>query len=241
MSKKSAFATTRREVVAAGVAASMGTLLMTRGGFARANDADYSFLDGMSVEELESLKNEVQSRIDKMEADSQDSDSETYGKWEVRHYVDKFKRETDMKFISYADPIIGEFSNSATTGSDLLVSLCVDPNGMVRVVLAEYESNVVKGVFDINDYEGVLLDKDGNEKKLTGSMEQDSPNLWFTKDSSALVTASLSAGGPVSFYIEEKSDYSSSDYLFTIEDTDGFDEAFAAIQNDAGSSAEDEK
>ena len=48
------------------------------------------------------------------------------GIWEKRAYVDEFDLPTDEYYISNKEPIVGKFSNSATTDSPLCVYIYVD-------------------------------------------------------------------------------------------------------------------
>ncbi len=66
--------------------------------------------------------------------------------WVLDYYVDEFRLPTDEPYVTNAEPIIGIFSNSATTDSDLLVSILVDEDGLA-IMLDEYGSSRVKNSY----------------------------------------------------------------------------------------------
>lgn len=63
------------------------------------------------------------------------------GDWEISYYVDEFQEKTEEKYIKQT--VLGTFSNSATTNSDLLAHILVDKDN-IRLRLQEYCSNYAK-------------------------------------------------------------------------------------------------
>ena len=63
------------------------------------------------------------------------------GDWEISNYVDEFQEKTDEKYIKQT--VLGTFSNSATTNSDLLAHILIDKDN-IRLRLQEYGSNYAK-------------------------------------------------------------------------------------------------
>ena len=51
--------------------------------------------------------------------------------WEIRYYVDDLNEPTSEKYITNIKPIIGTFSNTATTDSKLSVHILIDKDDAV--------------------------------------------------------------------------------------------------------------
>ena len=64
--------------------------------------------------------------------------------WKINYYVDDFGDKTNTGYITNITPIIGTFSNSATTNSDLSVRILVSDSSSVDIILNEYGTMRVK-------------------------------------------------------------------------------------------------
>lgn len=219
--------------------------------------ADYSFLDGMTVPELEALQEEVGGRLadakSEEAASSSDKgtsdDSDDFGVWEIEYTVDKFDRPTDESFIRLKKPIDGTFSNSATTKSDCSFQIIIFPYDgtfFVFIRIAEYGTKLVKSSFETQIYDVTVLDRNGNEYIFEGSMSKGSDLLFvnyekdyfYGADEDELIEFSdvVRDGGPISLYIEEHNGTSS--YLFTLEDTSGLENTLNAISGNTDKKSE---
>lgn len=85
---------------------------------------------------------EIGERILGMENVIKRNDENGLGDWKIGNYVDDFEEETDEKYIIQTS--LGNFSNSATTNSDLLAHILIDKDN-IRLRLQEYASHYVKG------------------------------------------------------------------------------------------------
>ena len=92
----------------------------------------------------EEKEKEISERIFSMEntVKRTDNSEDGLGNWEIHNYVDEFEEETDEKYIVQTS--LGNFSNSATTNSDLLAHILIDKDD-IRLRLQEYARNYVKG------------------------------------------------------------------------------------------------
>ena len=80
---------------------------------------------------------------------SSSANSEKYGNWSLNYYVDEFGDKTDKKYIIIKD-IDGSFSNSATQGSLLQVSMLIDSRYIDEPYFKLYEyggNNPLKGYY----------------------------------------------------------------------------------------------
>lgn len=150
------------------------------------------------------------------------------GIWEKRAYVDEFDLPTDEYYISNREPIIGKFSNSATTDSLLNVWVYVDEgsSSTVSVKLIEYGSNIVKNSYSQDKlYEVIMMDPSGNKYSFVAYMPSGQDLLRFDYEESVFggnqtVLDALCSDGTVRFAISEW-DNKTTKYVFSIEDTEG--------------------
>jgi len=153
--------------------------------------------------------------------------AEGTGIWEERQYVDEFELPTGDTYVSNKYPIVGKFSNSATTDSSLEVYLFYDDGqidnyydiGSVWLRLIEYGSYIVTNSYSKSqEYSVSIMDPQGTKYSLTGIMYSESDRLTFNvKDSETIINA-LCQDGLVRFSIQGQN----SKYLFNIADSSGF-------------------
>lgn len=152
----------------------------------------------------------------KFMATVEDTDTDS-GEWEKNYYVDEFKSPTDNAYISV--PIVGKFSNSATTGS-LLTGKFIVEEDLVRIDLLEY------GSYPFTVYSGGIYVKmkAGDEVINMGlaTLMGYSFVLFDTKTVFDLFTRY----DEVQFYVE-----TTSKYYFTI-NTTGFTHAYKTAFSD---------
>ena len=80
---------------------------------------------------------------------SSSANSEEYGNWSLKYFVDEFGDKTDSKYIIISDRD-GSFSNSATQGSLLYVRMLIDSRYIDRPYFKLYEygrENPLKGYY----------------------------------------------------------------------------------------------
>ena len=143
------------------------------------------------------------------------------GIWEKRAYVDEFDLPTDEYYISNKEPIVGKFSNSATTDSPLCVFIYFE-EGIMSIKLIEYGSYVVKNPYSEDRvYNIVMMDTFGEKHYFDGVMPSEFERIFFDGANSDTIIEALSENGTVRFAITE-ADNATTKYIFTIEDTTGF-------------------
>lgn len=151
------------------------------------------------------------------------------GIWELRYYVDEFKRPTNESYIRNADAIYGTFSNSATSNSKLVVYFLIEKDD-VAIVLAEYGRSQVKNSSSKNHekYNVTMLDAHDKKTNLSATLYASGDRLYFSEKDVPKVIRALSQDGPLSFYIVH-SERSVNSYVFTIENTSHFSKAYALL------------
>lgn len=150
--------------------------------------------------------------------------------WEVRHYVDEFKEETNRKYVSAI--FYGTFSNSATNGSDLMVKILVDDDPSVSFikdpsvsfVLYEYGYNQVHFVGQNITYTIAFKLGDGSRKTFAGSIADGSDRIYITGSNYDGILSILESGEYTKAYIEIE-DVLVSTYNFDVA-TAGFKDKF---------------
>lgn len=69
---------------------------------------------------------------------------QSFGDWRIDYSVDDFNQPTDEWYITEDEYLVGTFSNSATTNSELYANVMVDLDDNVMIFLYEYGSRQVK-------------------------------------------------------------------------------------------------
>ena len=205
----------------------MLTLALTLG-FTVGALADYEYLDGMTLEEMLALQSELEGRISEAKAAAGAADPTNLGVWQIRYYVDEFNNPTTEGYITTKLYVEGTFSNSATTNSNLKVIWLIDKDS-VAIKLLEYGRNVVKSSYDATSYSISMLDADGNKTSMTGTMYKGSDRIYIDSDFESIVLNALAKNGAVTFKITETGKYASSSYLFKMEDTSYFTNAYQQL------------
>ena len=151
------------------------------------------------------------------------------GIWELGYYVDEFNIPTDEKYIRNILPFRGTFSNSATTNSELLVRVLFDKDGF-SIMLYEYGDYLVKNSYSSEDqrYYVTLLTPNGNKIPFDGIMKAGSDRITFSTLVDKSIKSFLDVGGTIRFYIVN-SDYETESYLFSIENSDNFDDLYKML------------
>ncbi|MDR3930839.1 MAG: hypothetical protein Q3Y27_08215, partial [Clostridia bacterium] len=142
---------------------------------------------------------------------------------------DEFNNPTTEGYITTKDYVVGTFSNSATTNSELYVIWLIDKSD-VAIKLVEYGRSVVKSSYSSTNYNIVMLDPDGNRVYMTGTMWKGGDRIYIDSEYESTVIEALKRNGSVSFRIDEGGKYGNSSYLFKMEDTSFFDNAYSMLK-----------
>lgn len=149
--------------------------------------------------------------------------------WEVQYYVDDFNQPTDDGFVTNKNYFVGQFSNSATTNSQLYVQVLADGTDVV-FFLYEYGSHQVKNSSSnyVDTYSITMRTGDGTDHALTGTLYCGGDRVYVDDACKASVIDALSqADQQVSFLIVDDK-YSTTKYLFTV-DCGNFAEAYQEL------------
>lgn len=216
---------TRRHLITAGAAAAAGLALPALA-LADSEGAaeDLSFLKDYSIEELEDLRDE----IDRLIREKNSEGATGYGLWQITAVTDKFGRDTDQMIILPTKVFAGEFSNSATSGSDLFVIIRIEYSGdgpMVLIKLLEYGDLVVH---HITEHWASLSVLDGNEEEHSFDALANEDGEWFKvlNTKAAELIEILLAGGEIMFYMVND-DIGISTYSWTIQEDGGFQQCYS--------------
>ncbi len=158
------------------------------------------------------------------------------GSWAVDYYVDDFDQPTDKWYISTDNSVEGNFSNSATTKSQLNAQIAVDKDeetggDRVAIFLWEYGRTMVKNSSEqtVDEYNIIMRTADGSDHDLTGTMYCGGDRLFIDDSYVGDVIAALKESGTVSFRIVD-ANRTTSTYLFSIE-TSNFGSVYDSMAN----------
>jgi len=148
------------------------------------------------------------------------------GIWEIDYYVDRFGEKTTEGYIKNKDLIIGRFSNTATQNSALNVEFLISSSTDICIQLYEYARNspvkVASPEYPVY-YSVEIKDSEGHKYTLWAANYSD--RLQFDEKNSKSVHNVLIKGGQVGFWIQE-ADRPTSQYQFTIDRADWYDNAY---------------
>ena len=146
--------------------------------------------------------------------------------WEIGEFTDEFDKPTGKKYmINYVSN--GKFSNSATTNSRLSAALQITSDS-IAFMLWEYGSQLVKGIFDYEDYEITVLDDTGNKHYYNGTIYDGGTRIYLDNSDMSDFLKVLRSSKTVSIYLKT-SKYSTSTYLFEI-NNEGFTNVYKSIK-----------
>ena len=148
------------------------------------------------------------------------------GMWKIGNYVDAFGDATKQGYIGNRNTITGQFSNTATQGSALDVSLLFTSHDRMSIQLYEYGSNNPVKHLDANSYTVMVKSADGSKHKLQG-VNRASDRLTLDKESAGKLHRILKSGGAVQFVIRH--DFSGSEYNFVLLKSDGYYSAYKKL------------
>lgn len=149
------------------------------------------------------------------------------GIWIQRAYVDEFDIPTDWYFIVNDSAIIGEFSNSVTSGSKLEVYIFCEKysnveEDYIKIRMYEYGSHRVNNVTSKSEYYKVtMMDAAGNKYYLEGYIPSKSEDIFVADEDAQTIIRALKAGGTIRFAIAP-TEKSLDKYSFVIENASGF-------------------
>ena len=138
--------------------------------------------------------------------------------WSEQYLTDVFGASTKEKYL-YTD-LIGSFSNSATTNSDLRVRLTVEKDSTIEIALYEYGCEIVKDQkhsMKVRQNDSIIYNNEYLDIRRNGwgylSYRENERHICHT-------SPFLYDGGKIEFVLTEKRDYRGvpSTYKFTIED-----------------------
>ena len=150
---------------------------------------------------------------------------ENFSAWDIGEYTDEFKQPTGKKYM--ITDAFGTFSNSATTNSKLYAALQINKDD-IGIMLWEYGSSLVKGIFDYEDYDITILDENNNKHYFTGTIYDGGTRIYFDDSDRNAILNLLKNNDSLKIYLKSGK-YTISTYLFTI-NTNGFSTAYNSIK-----------
>lgn len=145
------------------------------------------------------------------------------GSWAVNYYVDDFDQPTDQWYITTNNSVTGNFSNSATTKSQLNAQMAIDKDeetggDRIAIFLWEYGRTMVKNSSEqsVDEYNITMRASDGTDHEMTGTMYCGGDRLFIDDAYVGDVIAAMKEAGTVSFRIVD-ANRTTSTYLFSIE------------------------
>lgn len=136
--------------------------------------------------------------------------------WEIKYYVDEFQQPTSERYLTTTSPIVGTFSNSATTNSELLVIPLIDAYS-IAFELYEYGRSPVKNIYSHSvDYTMTIRTPDGKDSQYIISLGANADRFFVSSyyaDAYNQIKELLA--GEDDFHIL-LSDEKTTSYLFTV-------------------------
>lgn len=178
-------------------------------------------------------------------AREQTEETDNFGIWEIKYFVDDFGEPTKEGYITTAKPIRGEYSLSTTGNIGMQVSFIVESEKSVSIKFY-HAGNLISSGYTIS-YRVLVQDFEGERYTLSAS-NYDSDRLSFNHSDAKKVYNILLKGGTVKFKIYSD-DILESEYSFTIDNADGFENAIIKLtggskpekaENDVSSSTKNE-
>ncbi len=135
--------------------------------------------------------------------------------------MDDFDQPTDQWYITTDDYFEGNFSNSATTKSELNVLMAVDneeDKTRIAIFLYEYGRNLVKNSSTeyVDKYDVTMRTADGTDHSMTGTIYCGADRVFIDDEYVDEVLDAMKGEGTVSFHLVD-SERTTSTYLFSIE------------------------
>tara|TARA_B110000902_G_C14124220_1_gene519419 strand:- start:115 stop:942 length:828 start_codon:yes stop_codon:yes gene_type:complete len=179
---------------------------------------------------LDNIKKEELAEKERKEAEEKErirlENLNNTGIWIVTFYVDDFGEPTKNGYIKNEKYISGKFSNTATEDSELNVRFLISNPDDICIMLFEYAGNNPVKAYSPDIYKVLIKDSDGDKIELQAVNSSD--RLCFNKSSSNKIHKILMKGGGVKFKIIE-SDTPSTQYEFTIEKADRYENAYKKL------------
>lgn len=147
------------------------------------------------------------------------------GMWSINYITDKYGDATNIPYIKNSSFIRGTFSNSATNGSDLNVTLLIKNSFDISIILYQYGDKQVK-YFENKRYLVSVKDKAGNDLELSAMLYPNSDKLCLDKNDSKILNDVLAKGGPIKFNIVSGLDK----YNFIIQNTEWYGNAYKKLE-----------
>mgnify|MGYP001623636436 CR=1 FL=1 len=148
----------------------------------------------------------------------------TYTLWGDGEFEDEFDRPIGVKYlIGFSE---GEFSNSATNGSELFVAVQVTSTS-IGILLWEYGDNIVN-TYGSDKYYIKILDGNGEVHRLVGN--QYSERIFIDDEENKTEVLDLLKTPQILKFHLSRSGYSLDTYSFDI-NTSGFNELYDQLYN----------
>ena len=190
------------------------------------NEDFKQLLKTIEIKEMEEIKRKEEEEKERIRI----ANLNNTGMWVVGNYVDEFGEPTKIRYITNIYRIRGVFSNSATQNSELDVKFLISNSSDISIQLYEYAGkNPVKDSSYHSYYEVLIQDKEGKRYHFVASNHQ-SDRLSVNEFDSRKIHNILMKGGTIKFKIIN-SDIRTTEYNFTIENADWYENAYRKLNN----------
>ena len=232
----------RRNLIGTSIAASFLALSPFLLNTALASENDFDFLDELSIDELESLKDAIDSEIESRKDDSSSNQDEGDSEY------DKPPIEWTKDYQSDREPFLGAiaagtYSNLKTIDGQCLVKLLVVPFGdyedpQIYFVLTEGFGNspyIFESSTDFEDYILTVIDQQGDEHKIPACTPGTPFIVAYEHGSldpyagARELYAILCQEGPIQFTINKIGGDGFTEASFSIINPDDFEEKYSDV------------
>lgn len=191
-------------------------------------ETDYSFMDGMSIAELDALIAEAQARRTKLANAASAGNPADLGMWTFKTEYDMFGLPTDNSYIVNKTKMTDiSWVAYGSTYTKMAVEIRTDKND-IRIHIFKYGDSALNGGYGGDTFHVYILDSNNVRHTLYGTLPYKAiDGIRFNSQYEQELIDILSAGGTIRFVVVE--DYSGTTYNFTIQDATGFANAYAQL------------
>ena len=191
-------------------------------------ETDYSFMDGMSIAELDALIAEAKSRRTKLANAASAGNPADLGMWTIRTEMDMFGLPTDNSYVVNRTSMNNmRWVSYGSTYTKLSVQIRAHKKD-VRIHIFEWGDSALDGRVGGSTFTVHILDSNSVRHELKGRLPAKAiDGIRFDKQSAQLLIDILSAGGEIRFVVVD--DHRGTTYYFTIKDSTGFANAYSQL------------
>ena len=156
------------------------------------------------------------------------NNSNTFGIWEIRNFVDDFGEPTKERHITTKKTISGKYSIFSSNNVDMQVYIAIVSKEKIAIQFKDWSGSLIsKGGYTIS-YKVLVQDSESERYTLSASNYNSGYNsdwLYFSYSEAKIMYNILLKGGTIKFKIYSD-DLLNHEYSFTIDNANGLENAY---------------